>query len=334
MSDTVELEVRKGREGNRWVNERPSGEEVAEWFKTAFTPDDEALGHDHFIGGITLIQATEKTDEVIGFDAQGKPQIVKDVQNVFYVPYPKVETRIDYFRQWMALRNDWLGMIEPVIAPASGGMTEGFNPLKVETTNGNVGFICCTMRVRVLKRTSVEWHRRKDVDGHRRLHPEGEVIMLGAPGTKAVPMLDRYGKADANAVMKAQTGAAGRALGLAGIFVLPGTGVATAEDVLEAQTQGQTQPVPDASGTGAPAPEPFEDAGKNDDKYRQDVVEMIAQLESRNPDGLEEFRAWAKERGFTKLNEIGGPELKGVVRKLQGLVPAPDVEADISGTET
>lgn len=332
---TVELPIRQGQEGNRWVNQRPAGDEVATWFENNFTLDHTSLSHDTFIGGISLIQVTEKSDEVIGFDEQNRPIIVKDVQNVFFTPYPKVETRIAYFRQWMGLEADWLGIIEPVITPDPKGMPEGFNSVRVESSSGVTSFICCTSRVRILKRPTVKWEKMKDPDGEIRLHPIGEPVLLGPPGTKAVPLLDRYGKADANAIMKAQTGAAGRALGLAGIFVLPGTGVATAEDVLEAQNMGQTQAVAEAAVGGEPEPEAFEDAGANDDALRQQVVEMISRLESGGDpehEKLDEFRAWAKERGFTKLDQINGPDLKGVVRKLQKLAPPAKIDADISGT--
>lgn len=332
----VELTRREGREGNRWVNQRPNGEEVAAWFEAAVKLHD-GMEHDDFVSGVTLIQETAKSDEIVGFADDGRPNIIPDVTNVFFTPYPKVETRIDYFNRWMHNhRDEWIGVIEPVAAPDPSGMTVGFNAMKVALPDGKTAsLVCYTAQVRVVKRDGHEMIRDTDPDGVERLHLRGEIILEGAPGTKSVPLVDRFGKVDPHAVAKAQTGGVGRALGMAGVLVIPGAGVATAEDMQEAQSQGQVPGVPAAAPEAGAPP-----SADPDVMMRARAVALIGQLSSDYPEDLKVFQAWSRERGFKSLAEIGGVPLKGIVKKLEKTLdaaqqadPKPQAEVDLSGAE-
>lgn len=326
MNEPVELSPRQGREGNRWANERPTSEALAEWFQTVKLHD--GMEHEDWISGITLIQATEKQDEVLGFDSSGRPNIMRDVQNVFYIPYPKVETRVNYFDKLVEQREDWSGFILPVAAADPKGMSVGYFAVKVALPDGKAATaICYTARMLVIK-GDVTWYAFEDADGVTRRYPTGKVLMEHT-GTKSVPFLDRYGKLDANAMMKAETGAKGRALGFAGMLVIPGTGVATAEDMQESLSQGTTP--------GAPAVVEQEDAAPaGDDALRAEAVSIMHLLPREK---LTEFQAWAREREFGKLSEVEGPALKGLVKKLQKMhgdtpgEPQPELDIDLSGED-
>lgn len=78
---------------------------------------------------------------------------------------------------------------------------------------------------------------------------DGEVVIRQSSGHKQVDTLtfikgwnNNPGRfvPDMNSVMKAETGAVARALGFLGMLTLPGSGIATAEDMLEF-TQSQAQ---------------------------------------------------------------------------------------------
>jgi pyruvate/2-oxoglutarate dehydrogenase complex dihydrolipoamide acyltransferase (E2) component len=134
-----------------------------------------------------------------------------------------------------------------------------------------------------------------------------------------VPTVGRYG-ADENALMKAQTGAIGRTLAFAGMLVIPGTGVATAEDVQEAIAGGVSL----SGDSGAPqaalpvsapseAAEAPETAAASEPRER--VAELVGALQEF-PDALKEVHAWAEERKID-LADIKDPQLRGAVRKLE-----------------
>lgn len=312
--EAAEIPVERGRSGNRWINYRPTPEEVADWFQTVRL--HEGMEHEDWLSGITLIEATEKHDHILGFAQDGRPQIAKDVQSLHLIPYPKVDARVAYFNRLMEInRNDWSGFILPVAAADSKGMAVGFYAMRVALPDGKtVSAVCYTARVVVIAGV-VEWLPEVDPDGVTRRYPHGDVVLAGAHGTKSVPLVDRWGGFDANAVMKAQTGGVGRALGYAGMLAIPGTGVATAEDMREALDQGSIPGSPAAAPAGAEE-RPVE-VGSSDLALRGEAVAIMALLKERHPEALAEFQAWARERKFRKLSEIQGPALKGLVRKLQ-----------------
>jgi hypothetical protein len=339
MTEALELPRREGREGNRWVNHRPDAAEVGEWFKSAIKLH-EGMQHEDWVGGLTLIEGREETDEIVGFTEDNRPRIVQNVQHIVYIPYPKVETRIDYFNKLMERHEEeWVGFIEPVPAADPSGMTVGFNAMKVSKPDSSVAtLICCTMRVRVLKRDGLTWEERVDADGITRRYARGDVVMEGAPGTKAVPLIDRHGGVNFNAVPAAQTGAIGRALGMVGILVIPGTGVATAEDMQESAAQGQ---VPGSPAATERRVEALEEHGSDDPDVvlRMEATKLLKALGDDHPEGLALFQAWAKERNLGKLSDISGPTLRGVVKKLEVALdeaqkrPGSPESIDIAGEE-
>jgi hypothetical protein len=113
MSDA---DVRRGREGSRWYNQRPTAEEVAEWFYTVRLA--EGMLHPDYISGITLISAKEKSDEVFNFDSDGLP-LIRERQDLVFIPYVRVDTRVAYF--WNLVdhhaEQGWVGTIDPVTTP-------------------------------------------------------------------------------------------------------------------------------------------------------------------------------------------------------------------------
>jgi hypothetical protein len=320
--EAAQIPVESGRVGNRWINYRPEATEIADWFQTIRL--HEGMEHEDWLSGITLIEATEKHDHIVGFAQDGRPQIMKDVQSLHLIPYTRVDARVAYFNRLMEIHEDWSGFILPVPAADPKGMAVGFYAMKVALPDGKlVSAVCSTARVLVIE-GDVKWAEQVDPDGVTRLYPLGNVVMAGAHGTKSVPLVDRWGRFDANAVMKAQTGGVGRALGYAGMLVIPGTGVATAEDMREALDQGATPGSPPAAPQEPQEPPPGGPSG--DLALRGEAVAIMALLRDQHPEALAEFQAWARERKFRKLSEVQGPALKGLVKKLMKI--RDDVQAE------
>lgn len=307
-------EPRKGREGSRWYNERPSSDDVAKWFK-ANVPVYEGLDVEDYIAGITLINAVEKTKEATGFRDNGTP-IIEEVHSVVYTPYPRVDTRIKYFHDLMALKADeWYGAIEPVAVELQRGvhMPPGFFPHKVVTQGGETRFVCCSMKVTVWEREGFE---EKPIintrTGEQTFVRTGKKVIDAPPATKMIACVRKY--ADENALMKAETGAVGRALGMAGMLVVPGAGVATAEDLQELASQEAQPAEPEAKAQ----PEEPGSSGKEptDDELRERAKGLIEALK-QYPDAFKAFQAWATERNLGQLSETVSPALRGVVRQLE-----------------
>lgn len=314
-------ERRVGQEGSRWINMRPSGQEVAEWFADNVQLHDEGLNHGHYVQGLTLIAQKMKENEVVGWAEDNKP-IIDERENVVYVPYAKVETRVKYFWDYMKLKGDeFLGVIEtvPPVKPVD-SLPPGFGYMRVATSDGKqVVYVTCSAQVTVYKRETVKMidlvnRRTGEITRVR----EGEIIMQSAPGTKMVATLGRYG-ADNFSLMKAETGAVGRALGLLGMLVVPGSGVATAEDMQEAMALegGNVQ--------AAPAPEQVAEQGKaatldlsDDAALRQRVTVLIEDLGKLSSERLAAFRKWVKEdRRIDALADANSSQLRGLITKLE-----------------
>lgn len=307
-------EARKGQEGSRWINERPSGADVASWFKENVKLH-EGLSAEDYVTGITLIPANEKTKEVIGY-RDNNSAIIEERQNVVYTPYPRVDTRIKYFHDLMAANADeWYGVIEPIEVPRprSSVLPPGFFHQRVQNKKGDViSFIGCTMKVTVWKRDGFEETFHHQTGTVRRT---GVRVIDAPPATKIVALTNGYGDADTFAMMKAETGAIGRALGMAGMLVVPGAGVATAEDIGEVDQPPPQGPTTADDAAGEPTDEPGN--GPTDDELRAQAAALIQQLQDNAPDKLAEFQAWAKDRNMGLLSETVSPALRGVVRQLE-----------------
>lgn len=286
------------QEGSRWINVAPTGDQVAAWFAENVKLHD-GLEHKHYVQGITLIPQKDKPRIV----EDGK--VVDDLERLVYIPYAKVETRIAYFWDWVATLGETTN-VSAAIVPAEirrirgEGLTnenlpDGFFRFPVKDAAGkDVPYLGCSMQVQVRERTI------RSGDAGR--------MVLGPPaGTKVVPMLDRYGPDD-NAFMKAETGAVGRALGMAGMLVIPGSGVATAEDMLE-NAGGR------GAGSSGDVPAAIPGGGVEGDP-REHVVAMLDELQADFPEAHQAVQEWAKERKLT-LSDITDSALRGVVRFLE-----------------
>lgn len=306
---------KRGREGGRWYNERPTSDEIATWFKDV--PMHEGMDPARYVGGLTLIESWEHTTEIRENGGNKTPVKVK---NLALTPYCKVETRVQYFWDYMAAHPEWVGSIIPVDSPRKherdGDLPPGFYRVLVKQAEKSYGYVACSMRVTV---------RERDGKNHRY-----DQIIDAPPATKLIPILsENWGKVEPDpfALMKAETGAVGRALGLAGMLIVPGAGVATAEDMLEAQAQG---PVPEGeveTPSGLPDAVPSRGVEDRSDEEEQptadpaealaaEAKEKLAQLEAESPQKHEEFQTWAKGRKLGALETLGQVQLRGIVRRL------------------
>lgn len=308
-----EVKIRQGQEGSRWINERPSAEAIATWFRDSVSVP-EGLDVANYVSGVTLIQSTEDAKEVIGFKDDGTPTW-REISHIVYVPYVKVETRVQFFHDLMAQhREDWLGVIEPVSVPnPSPDLPPGF----FKFTSADTPFICCTMKVTVFERSTVKWVETRNVQtGEMERVRVGKTIIDAPPATKMVPSKRKY--ADSSSIMKAETGAVGRALGMAGMLIVPGSGVATAEDVREAQDIEQ---MPSAAREEAPLPEGQRSLAIAEPSHEELVtraVSLIQQLKDTSEDAHAIFLAWVKEKGYEgKVSEMPDPAIKGLIKKAE-----------------
>lgn len=299
----------KGRQGGRWYNEKPTSEEVAQWFKDNVKLHED-LEHDRYVGGLTLISQTEYIQEVV---EQSGREVIQKVKNLVYTPYSKVESRVQYFWDLMLKHPEWEGRIEPVDPIAKdkdrdGDLPKGFYRTSVKLNNTVYPYIACCMKVSVVARNTQQHNG----------------IILAPPATKMVPMLgeDYNGNAkiDPYVLMKAETGAVGRALGMAGMLIIPGAGVATAEDMLEAQAQGEVgsgevESVVTATG----ASEEGEEVKTADaaEVLVKEAESLLSRLKAEKSDAHQKFQEWAKGRGFGPLSSLTEVQLRGIVKKLQ-----------------
>lgn len=319
MSDAV-------AHGSRWLHAQPDEDEVKTWFEKQ--PLHSGMNHGPYMGGIVLIGATEKVKETRR--NQGGNNYVTEIERVVYVPYVRVDTRISYFHDLArALSGDepfkYVAVTEPVPQeriedPASpyfnANLPEGFGILPVRNQGDSVSrFLVATYRAKIIERESPY-----------------KVPVLQGVGSKQTALARKY--ADDNAIMKAETGAIGRALGVAGILVV-GTGVATAEDMQEAaagpsgslaaSTDAALPPVeiPSAAGGAAvPAEGAPERAlplteDETDEAMRERARALQVELERDFPQAWGVYRDWWSARGFGPLAEVYGAALRGALVKLE-----------------
>jgi hypothetical protein len=294
---------------------------VADWFEANVQVPD-GLDIKHYVSGLTLISSTEKVKETIGFRENGTP-ILQEMEHSVFVPYVKVETRVKYFHDLMAANaEDWVGFIEPVVPEEPNpSLPPGFFRMVVKQKDGSeIVYVCCSMKVTVFKREGLV-EEKVLIDSRKGLYEvrrTGQVVTDGAPAVKAVPLLTRQGWSDPNAIMKAETGAVGRALGFAGMLVAPGSGVATAEDVEEAQRMEGAQPVGETPGdTPLPGAPTSAVRQATPEELRPRAVALIGELEKDFPDRHKAFLAWCQERKFAKISELDEAALKGIIRKVE-----------------
>src|SRR5262245_12516939 len=78
------------------------------------------MRHEHYIGGIVLIQQKEKSRYVAGFDDNGRPRFAER-EDLVYVPYPKVDARVAYFWAWVELHK-YTAEFQPIEASGANGL--------------------------------------------------------------------------------------------------------------------------------------------------------------------------------------------------------------------
>ena len=299
--------VESVQEGSRWRYARPSADELAKWF--ASQPLDEGMEHDDYIGGVVLIPANEKVKRPKE-DGQGTEEAWEQT----YTPYVRVDTRISYFNELARLGN-LVSVIEPVDVPRSESpafdnrhMEKGYWWLVMGSGSTAERFLCCTMRVALFDKVT---HFASDKELRRR--GERRTPIVEGRATKAVS-----GGPDVDAPARAQTGAIGRALGVAGILVV-GSGIASAEDL---QELGQPQP------TGPSLPE--ETGEETSEALNERLMALEAQLKPCE-EQWHAFSAWWSERakaaGWKSLNDAPIEVRRGMATKMQDLISEAPHEA-------
>lgn len=312
------------REGSRWRHHRPSGEEVAEWFRSQ--PLDEGMPHDHYIGGVVLIPQSGK--EKHRLPDGNRVERYEDT----WTPYMQTGTRIAYLRR-LAEYRELVHVIEPVEVPRitdrtsafyNGNMEAGYWWHIVTGDSGAERFLCCTMRVALYEPTTYG----------RLIRGEPATPVLEGRSTKQVG-----GYPDINQLAKAQTGAIGRALGIAGILTL-GTGVATAEDMQELAGAGGVVPLGEPElpagppqGPALPATDPAEELTR----LRAEALALQEQLKPV-PAAWQQFVAWWKERAaaesWTSLSDVPRDSLKGVIVMMERIASTAAAAGQETGDES
>lgn len=293
------------REGSRWLHNPPSGEDFAKWFY-ANVKIHEGLEHGDYVNGIALIPNTEKI-KLTREDAEGRAAIV-ETQRLSFSPYPQVETRVRYFWDYCA-QNGYLGEIEEVpVREQKANLPEGVAIMVVTAANGTAHtFVAASYRVRVYER---------DV----RTGGKGKLVMAPPMGSKHVSLHGRFGP-DVNAVMRAQTGAIGRALGFAGMLVVPGTGVSTAEDMqdyIANPSVGGPEPTlpvnaPESAVAAVATEEPQTASGQ---PLSEVIAGYVETLRDHHPDTWEQVAQWATERDLD-LDNVPAASERAVERQLR-----------------
>lgn len=320
------------RKGSRWLYAEPSEEEVKAWFDTqrfhkGMTPDA-------YYGGIVIIPATEKYKQTL--KRADESTYVKESERLVYTPYVKVDTRIAYFWDLVDTMNEqanddkYVGVFEPVEQTVIDDPTSAYFNAHLPT---GYFILPITVGERTNRYLGAQWsvaiYERESYA--RKVSGSKELPIRRGIGTKQSTFNKAY--ADDNVLMKAETGAIGRALGVAGILVV-GTGVATAEDMQEAasgpaQPGTATEPTLPATEGAKPAAEPGQvqpppaeqsaeqTAELTDEQRRARATELAAELRSKYPASYEAYVEWYQGRGFPAINELEGVALNGAVVKLE-----------------
>lgn len=288
------------REGGRWLNAAPPSAEVAAWFNENVKLH-EGLEHEDFIGGIVLIKSSDN----IGTKAT---PVYRDI----YTPYAKVDTRIDYFWKWCELRG-YLGVIEKVKRRLGDGkewsyLPDGFFPAPYMGEDGKWRYhLGCEVRVGVY-------------ETDLRAGGRGRAVIEPATGVKAV----NWWK-DPDLYAKVETGAVGRALGMAGMLVL-GSGVATAEDILELPGHSADLDAELPPPAASPAQQGSADTSAADTSLEDQWAGLQQRLESDFPGLADDLQSWAEERKIDVTN-VRPEQLRAVVKQTEKLIEKAEKDA-------
>lgn len=285
------------QEGSRWRYHRPSADEVAAWFATQKL--DEGMDHADYVSGVVLIPESEKVTR------QLNERGTEEVYEMVYTPYVRVDTRVKYFHKLAALR-DSIAVIKPACVPevlegalANGHLPDGFFWFAMGAGDQARRFICA--------RWMVALYDRRDylaVDSESCSAP-----WLAGSGTKQA-----WGDPDVDALAKVETGAIGRALGVAGILVI-GTGIATAEDMQEYRQN---------PGSAALAALPVAGAPEQTSEQLNEHLLALQGILKPYEEQWRTFAAWWGERskaeGWTTLSDASIEVRRGMVHKMEDLI--------------
>jgi hypothetical protein len=276
---------------------------VAEWFSTQ--PLDDGMRHEHYVGGVVLIPQSEK----VRYTSPDGRQVER-YENV-WTPYVQIGTRIGYARR-LAEHRGLIYHPEAVEVPRTNDRNSSYFNANLpaglwwhiaESSEGNaVKFLCATAHVGLYEPTSFA----------AKLRGEPVMPVIGGEGTKQVG-----GRADQNMIARAQTGAIGRALGVAGILTI-GTGVATAEDMQEFAGYASTAVAPQVpavvAGNGV-------DPGATIEDLQLRAATLVATMREQEPEKYREFNAWFAARGdregWHALPEVPFESLKSIIVRLE-----------------
>jgi hypothetical protein len=338
------------RYGSRWLYAPPSEEDVKTWFDGQRLHP--GMAHEPYYGGIVLIGAKEKIQQT--FENANGTLLQREIERMTFTPYVKVDTRIAYFHDLIAALNaedpfKYIPVIEPVPVKIitdrnspyyNEHLPEGYFMFPVRNNTERESFnryIGARWRVAIY-----EADQYMNAIAGKEPRP-----LIQGVGTKQSLLVKQY--ADDNVLMKAETGAIGRALGVAGILVV-GTGIATAEDMQEfqsapppGQAAGDITPLPEIVAPSEPqagvrqeGPEAegqvnmpgVNDQGavvpdestpqERDEEMRARARTLSDELKSVSPAAHAAYVEWyTKERQFPALDQLSGPALNGAVVALE-----------------
>lgn len=293
-------EVPAIREGSRWRFGKPTSDEVASWFKTS-VPLDEGMKHEDFVSGVVLIPAAEKVKKQKR-DRTGTVEVFE----LTHTPYVRIDTRVAYFHK-LAAALKLIAVIEAVHVPLvsegaykNDNMPDGFWwHIIVNGEGQHIRYLCCTQRVALYKPE----HYFIDTD-----------TPLARPVRSGVSTKQVLGGADINGLAKAETGAIGRALGVAGILVV-GTGIATAEDMQDERETPQAL---------AQAALPVDEPPETPEAVNERILALQEQMKAEAPEAWTEFSAWWKDRsqaeGWSTLNSAPIEVRRGMVTRMSEML--------------
>jgi hypothetical protein len=322
------------QEGARWRHHAPTTAQVAEWFKSVPLDKEFADAHDRFISGVVIIPQSGKVKYATANGTTERYEMT-------FTPYMQIGTRLAYAHQ-LADERELVLRIAPLPVPRldkqespyhNANLGEGLWWHVVKDGEGNiVRYLCATQAVQFYERD--EYYRAERHPDTKAVVWESIMPLLEGQGTKQVS-----GGTDMNAVMKAQTGAIGRALGVAGILVL-GTGIATAEDMQEFSGQAAAAPelpsvaaAPTEIAAGT-APEPPEEREERLTHFRARAMAAETRLHELGAAGT--WNSWWDSRagieGWQGLGDVPLEALEGIVVRLDQAVSnaeaqGPAVEA-------
>jgi hypothetical protein len=291
-------EIAALKEGSRWRHERPDAGEVSAWF--ADQPLDEGMEHSHYVSGLILIKSSEKVQHVTELGT-------REVYEAIYTPYVTVNTRVRYFHA-LAEKRDLIPVIEPLAQPR---IDSEASPFYNEALPEGYSWFAYRGQIGELTRYLVAtWSVAL-------YEPDQYGQLLAGKPSRPV----RAGRAskqvevDEYCMERAETGAIGRALGVAGILVV-GSGVATAEDMQRVEGANRASSMPIVNREGEPVDAAAAKAVAIE-RFRAAVqgIEDIEEL--RTP-----FDSWWEERrlaeDWKELDEVPVEVLVAAAGKIEG----------------